>query len=318
MSSNLICEKKPILAVVSGATASGKTAFSISLARALGTEIICADSRQIYRDMPVITAAPTSEERGLVPHHLAGILPVEQNISAGEYGRMARETMHDIFSRCGNIAVMCGGSALYVSAVTGSLHDVKEISPLSRQRICTLQASAGLEGLLAYLDILDPGARTLIDCRNPRRVAHAIELIEQTHRSLADIYSESKAGPSLPFKVVRFAIERSRKELLARINHRVDIMVQSGLIEEARRFYPLKDRGYNSLQGIGFDEMFRCLSGEWTFEFALERMKKNTRVFAKKQLLLLRSEPETVMLPANPATALATALEKIENLRKED
>lgn len=311
-------EKKPILAVVSGATASGKTAFSISLALALGTEIISADSRQIYRDMPVITAAPTSEERGLVPHHLAGILPVEQNISAGEYGRMARETMHDIFSRCGNIAVMCGGSALYVSAVTGSLHDVKEISPLSRQRICTLQASAGLEGLLAYLDILDPGARAIIDCRNPRRVAHAIELIEQNHRSLADIYSESKAGPSLPFKVVRFAIERSREELFDRINHRVDIMVQSGLIEEARRFYPLKDRGCNSLQGIGFDEMFRCLSGEWTFEFALERMKKNTRVFAKKQLLLLRSEPETVMLPANPATALATALEKIENLRKED
>lgn len=310
-------KKKPILAVISGATASGKTAFSISLAKALKTEIICADSRQIYRDMPVITAAPSAEELAMVPHHLAGILPVERNISAGEYGRMAMEYMEGVMSRNDDIAVMCGGSALYVSAVTGTLHDVKEISPLSRSRICSIHSSSGLEGLLAYLDILDPEARGMIDCRNPRRVAHAIELIERHHCTLRKIYDQSKRKKNLSFTIVRFAIERDREELFARINRRVDIMAQSGLIEEARKFYPLRDRGYNALRSIGFDEMFRYLSGEWTLDSAIERMKKNTRVFARKQLLLLRSRPETVMLPSDPGMALETALEKIENLRKE-
>ena len=267
------------LIVITGPTGVGKTGKAIELAQSLGTEIVSADSRQLYRDIPIGTAAPTAEELAMVKHHFVGILGLEEYYSAAQFEVDALEVIKRIFAER-DYAVMCGGSMLYVDAICRGIDDIPTISDEVRSRVAEMVATLSAEELRETLRSLDPAYHAIVDLNNTKRVAHAIEICLQAGVP----YSTLRTGKAKPrdFEIVKIALNLPREELFSRINRRVDAMVEQGLEEEARRVYPL--RHLNSLNTVGFKEMFAYLDGTMERSVAIERIKKNTRVYAKKQL----------------------------------
>ena len=267
------------LIVITGPTGVGKTGKAIELAQSLGTEIVSADSRQLYRDIPIGTAAPTAEELALVKHHFVGILGLEEYYSAAQFEVDALEVIKRIFAER-DYAVMCGGSMLYVDAICRGIDDIPTISDEVRSRVAEMVATLSAEELRETLRSLDPAYHAIVDLNNTKRVAHAIEICLQAGVP----YSTLRTGKAKPrdFEIVKIALNLPREELFDRINRRVDAMVEQGLEEEARRVYPL--RHLNSLNTVGFKEMFAYFDGTMERGVAIERIKKNTRVYAKKQL----------------------------------
>ena len=267
------------LIVITGPTGVGKTGKAIELAHSLGTEIVSADSRQLYRDIPIGTAAPTAEELAMVKHHFVGILGLEEYYSAAQFEVDALEVIKRIFAER-DYAVMCGGSMLYVDAICRGIDDIPTISDEVRSRVAEMVATLSAEELRETLRSLDPAYHAIVDLNNTKRVAHAIEICLQAGVP----YSTLRTGKAKPrdFEIVKIALNLPREELFDRINRRVDAMVEQGLEEEARRVYPL--RHLNSLNTVGFKEMFAYFDGTMARGVAIERIKKNTRVYAKKQL----------------------------------
>lgn len=267
------------LIVITGPTGVGKTGKAIELAQSLGTEIVSADSRQLYRDIPIGTAAPTAEELAMVKHHFVGILGLEEYYSAAQFEVDALEVIKRIFAER-DYAVMCGGSMLYVDAICRGIDDIPTISDEVRSRVAEMVATLSAEELRETLRSLDPAYHAIVDLNNTKRVAHAIEICLQAGVP----YSTLRTGKAKPrdFEIVKIALNLPRQELFDRINRRVDAMVEQGLEEEARRVYPL--RHLNSLNTVGFKEMFAYFDGTMERDVAFERIKKNTRVYAKKQL----------------------------------
>ncbi len=267
------------LIVITGPTGVGKTGKAIELAQSLGTEIVSADSRQLYRDIPIGTAAPTAEELAMVKHHFVGILGLEEYYSAAQFEVDALEVIKRIFAER-DYAVMCGGSMLYVDAICRGIDDIPTISDEVRSRVAEMVATLSPEELCETLWSLDPAYHAIVDLNNTKRVAHAIEICLQAGVP----YSTLRTGKAKPrdFEIVKIALNLPREELFDRINRRVDAMVEQGLEEEARRVYPL--RHLNSLNTVGFKEMFAYFDGTMERGVAIERIKKNTRVYAKKQL----------------------------------
>lgn len=267
------------LIVITGPTGVGKTGKAIELAQSLGTEIVSADSRQLYRDIPIGTAAPTAEELAMVKHHFVGILGLEEYYSAAQFEVDALEVIKRIFATR-DYAVMCGGSMLYVDAICRGIDDIPTISDEVRSRVAEMVATLSTEELCETLRSLDPAYHAIVDLNNTKRVAHAIEICLQAGVP----YSTLRTGKAKPrdFEIVKIALNLPREELFDRINRRVDAMVEQGLEEEARRVYPL--RHLNSLNTVGFKEMFAYFDGTMERGVAIERIKKNTRVYAKKQL----------------------------------
>ena len=267
------------LIVITGPTGVGKTGKAIELAQSLGTEIVSADSRQLYRDIPIGTAAPTAEELAMVKHHFVGILGLEEYYSAAQFEVDALEVIKRIFAER-DYAVMCGGSMLYVDAICRGIDDIPTISDEVRSRVAEMVANCSAEELCETLRSLDPAYHAIVDLNNTKRVAHAIEICLQAGVP----YSTLRTGKAKPrdFEIVKIALNLPREELFDRINRRVDAMVEQGLEEEARRVYPL--RHLNSLNTVGFKEMFAYFDGTMERGVAIERIKKNTRVYAKKQL----------------------------------
>ena len=267
------------LIVITGPTGVGKTGKAIELAQSLGTEIVSADSRQLYRDIPIGTAAPTAEELAMVKHHFVGILGLEEYYSAAQFEVDALEVIKRIFAER-DYAVMCGGSMLYVDAICRGIDDIPTISDEVRSRVAEMVATLSAEELRETLRSLDPAYHAIVDLNNTKRVAHAIEICLQAGVP----YSTLRTGKAKPrdFEIVKIALNLPREELFDRINRRVDAMVEQGLEEEARRVYPL--RHLNSLNTVGFKEMFAYFEGTMERGVAIERIKKNTRVYAKKQL----------------------------------
>lgn len=267
------------LIVITGPTGVGKTGKAIELAQSLGTEIVSADSRQLYRDIPIGTAAPTAEELAMVKHHFVGILGLEEYYSAAQFEVDALEVIKRIFAER-DYAVMCGGSMLYVDAICRGIDDIPTISDEVRSRVAEMVATLSAEELCETLRSLDPAYHAIVDLNNTKRVAHAIEICLQAGVP----YSTLRTGKAKPrdFNIVKIALNLPREELFDRINRRVDAMVEQGLEEEARRVYPL--RHLNSLNTVGFKEMFAYFDGTMERGVAIERIKKNTRVYAKKQL----------------------------------
>ena len=267
------------LIVITGPTGVGKTGKAIELAQSLGTEIVSADSRQLYRDIPIGTAAPTAEELAMVKHHFVGILGLEEYYSAAQFEVDALEVIKRIFAER-DYAVMCGGSMLYVDAICRGIDDIPTISDEVRSRVAEMVATLSAEELSETLRSLDPAYHAIVDLNNTKRVAHAIEICLQAGVP----YSTLRTGKAKPrdFEIVKIALNLPREELFDRINRRVDAMVEQGLEEEARRVYPL--RHLNSLNTVGFKEMFAYFDGTMERGVAIERIKKNTRVYAKKQL----------------------------------
>lgn len=276
------------LIVITGPTASGKTAMAIKLARKLGTEIISADSRQLFREIPIGTAQPSAEELAAVRHHFIGTLSLGDYYSAARYEEDVMRLLPEIFARCNGTAVMCGGSMMYVDAVCRGIDLLPTVSPEIRQYALALWQEGGNEAVIDRLRRLDPEYLETVDLKNHRRLVHALEICLESGRP----YSELRTGAvkPRPFEIEKYAIDLPREVLFDRINRRVERMMEEGLLEEARRVFPL--RTLNSLNTVGYKELFAFFDGLWDLPTAVARIQKNTRVYAKKQLTWLRRDAD--------------------------
>ena len=289
------------LIIVTGPTASGKTSLAIELALALDTEIVSADSRQLFRGLPIGTAAPTPEELSKVHHHLVGVLDLNDYYSAACFEEDALRILDDIWTRS-DYAVMCGGSMMYIDAITRGIDSLPTISPEIREYALRLYQEGGLTALHERLRELDPDYLATADLSNHRRLVHAIEICLQAGVP----YSSLRIGAvkKRPFRIVKFAIGWDRTTLFERINSRVDRMIAEGLEEEARAVYPL--RHLNALNTVGYKELFAMMDGLMDRPTAIARIAKNTRVYAKKQLLWLSKDTDAVILdPDKPLLSQA-------------
>lgn len=267
------------LVVITGPTGVGKTAVAIRLARDLGTEIVSADSRQIFRDIPIGTAAPTADELAAVRHHFVGILGLDDYYSAAQFEVDALRVIDGIF-RDHDYAVMCGGSMMYVDAVCKGIDQLPTISDRVRADVARRLADNGADAMREELRRLDPDYYAHVDLNNVKRVAHAVEICLEAGKP----YSSLRTGAvkQRPFRIVKIGLNLPREQLFDRINRRVLKMLDEGLEEEARRVYPL--RHLNALNTVGYKEMFAYFDGVMDRPTAVARLQKNTRVYAKKQL----------------------------------
>lgn len=275
------------LFVVLGPTAVGKTKASLALAEHLQSPVISADSRQMFRDIPIGTAAPTAAEQSRVEHFFVGNLSLDDYYSASRYETEATDVIMRLFEQGKNNLVLSGGSMMYIDAVCNGIDEMPDIVPEIRSALKAQFAEEGLPPLVDELLRLDPEYAAQCDLKNYVRVIHALEICRQTGRT----YTSFRNGGSRshrPFRIVKIGLDRPREELFDRINRRVTAMVEQGFIDEARCVYPLRE--YNSLNTVGYKELFRFLDGEWPLDMALDRIRKNTRVYAKKQLTWFRRD----------------------------
>ena len=277
------------LIVITGPTGIGKTNVAIEIAERLGTEIVSADSRQIYRDIPIGTAAPDAGQLARVRHHFVGTLGLDEYFSAAQYEAEALEVIARLHS-CHNDVVMCGGSMMYVDAVCRGIDDIPTISSEIRNHLMERYQRDGIESLRISLLGYDPEYYRMVDLNNHRRIIHALEICLQAGVP----YSSLRTGEAnkRPFEIVKIALNMPREQLFDRINRRVDAMMLEGLEQEARKVYPL--RHLNSLNTVGFKEMFAYFDGTLSRDTAIERIKKNTRVYAKKQLTWFAKDSQII------------------------
>lgn len=292
------------LIVITGPTGSGKTALAIRLARRLDGEIICADSRQIYRGIPIGTAAPTPQELAAAPHHLTGFLNLSDYYSAARFEEDVLALLPLIWGR-GHEAILCGGSMMYIDAVVNGIDLLPAITPEVREAALKIYTDGGIDSLRRELRRLDPTYYSQVDTNNHKRMVHAVEISMQAGVP----YSSLRSGKAKQrdFDIIKMAIDFPREQLFDRINRRVDSMIQAGMIDEARQVYHL--RHLNSLNTVGYKELFAAFDGTMPMETAIPRIAKNTRVYAKKQLTWLRRDPTIHWLsPTDPFNAALTLL----------
>lgn len=289
------------LIVITGPTGVGKTATAIELAQQLHCDIINADSRQIYRGIPICTAAPTPEELAAARHHFVAFKELDENYSAAQFEADVMQLLPTLWQH-GDYAVLCGGSMMYVDAVCRGIDNLPDISPEVRAAVKDKLAREGLESLMEELERLDPQYAATIDRKNTSRVCHGVEICRQAGVP----YSTLRTGMAKQrdFKIIKLALNIERERLFERINKRVDRMVEAGLEQEARSVYHL--RHLNSLNTVGLKEMFSLFDGTMDRHTAIERIKKNTRVYAKKQLTWYRRDPDITWV--TPDDAVTTTL----------
>lgn len=274
--------------VITGPTASGKSALAVEVAERLGCEIISADSRQIYRHIPITAACPTAEQRSRVRHHLVECLELEDYYSASCFERDALRLIAGMEVRGLDHCVVVGGSMMYIDALTRGLDDLPTISDAVRAETLAFFHEHGIEAVRRELQRLDPAYFAQADPDNHRRLIHALEIIRESGRKVSELRT-GRVKPR-PFAVRKYVIDMPRDVLFARINGRVERMVADGMEQEARALYHL--RRLNSLNTVGFKEMFAFFDGIYDRETAIARIAKNTRVYAKKQLTWLRRDPD--------------------------
>lgn len=289
------------LIVITGPTGVGKTAAAIGVARHFGCDIINADSRQVFRGLPIGTAAPTPQEQAMVRHHFVQFLDLGEYYSASQFEADVMGLLPQLW-RHGDYVVMCGGSMMYVDAVCRGIDDIPTITPDVRAQVLAEYETGGLEPVLAELQRLDPAYYAEVDRRNTKRVLHAVEICRQAGVPYSTLRT-GRAKPR-PFGIVKIGLNIERPLLFDRINRRVDAMVEAGLEAEARSVLPL--RHLNSLNTVGYKEMFAYFDGAMDRTTAIERIKKNTRVYAKKQLTWYARDP--LMHWSRPDEALSEAV----------
>ncbi len=276
------------LITLQGPTGVGKTELSLRLAEFFDTCILNADSRQVYRDIPIGTAAPTEAERQRVPHHFVGMLALDDYYSAAQYESDVLQLLNDEVFPQKDVAILSGGSMMYIDAVCKGIDDIPTIDAETREMMRERYEREGLEPLAEELRLLDPDYYAECDIRNPKRVVHALEICYMTGRTYTSFRVRRKAHR--PFRIIKVALQREREELYDRINRRVDSMMQDGWLDEARRVLPF--RHCNSLNTVGYKELFKYLDGEWELDFALEKIRRNTRVYSRKQMTWFRRDEE--------------------------
>ena len=294
------------LVVIVGPTGVGKTAAAIKLAQHLGCDIINADSRQVFRGIPIGTAAPTPEEQALVHHHFVQFKELDEYYSAAQFEADVMSLLPSLWQQ-GDYVVMCGGSMMYVDAVCNGIDPIPDISYEVRTAVKQQWKEHGLKPLLEELQRLDPAYYLQVDKLNPVRIIHAVEVCRQAGVP----YSSLRTGKAKerPFNIIKIGLNIDRPALFDRINRRVDAMISQGLEQEARSVYHLRD--LNSLNTVGYKEMFAMLDGTMDRTTAIERIKKNTRLYAKKQLRWLLRDPDITW--CTPNECLNTAFNLLKN-----
>lgn len=303
-------KKKIPLIVVAGATASGKTRLAIDTAKRFGGEIVSADSMQIYKYMDIGTAKPTAEERAECPHHLIDFVEPDEEFSVAQYTELAHSVIRDIYER-GKLPVMCGGTGLYINSVVNDVtFGETEKDENLRRELAELAEREGGEKLIELLSEFDPVSAKRLHPNNVRRVIRAIEFYKVTGVPISEHQERTKRTESR-YEPIMFCIDYDRAELYERINRRVDIMLKDGLADEVRRLAAMGySRELNSMQAIGYKEMFAYLDGECTLEEAAESVKQGSRRYAKRQLTWFRRDERMIML--KPKTAAEEAARIIE------
>lgn len=267
------------LIVIVGPTAVGKTAAAIHLASRLKTEIISADSRQLFKELTIGTAKPTLEELAAVPHHFINYKSIEEEYDAATYGEESHQLVIRLFEKYETL-VLCGGSGLYVKALLEGFDEMPDIPEGLREEITHDFHEKGLAWLQEEMRNADPEYFAQVDTQNPQRLMRGLEIVRASGRSVMDFRKKNKKD--LPFQVVKYGLELPREVLYARIDERVDEMIRSGLVEEAAQFYARKE--LNALQTVGYQELFGWMDGHYDRDEAIRLLKRNTRHYAKRQL----------------------------------
>ena len=267
------------LYVLLGPTAVGKTELALQMAEMLGCPILNCDSRQIYRGMEIGTAAPTAEQQRRVRHYFVGTHDIGSYYSAAQYEQDVLSLVAELNDTHHSL-LLTGGSMMYLDAVCNGIDDIPSVDEEVRETLRQRLADGDIDAMRNELRLLDPDYYQAADIRNPKRIVHALEVCYTSGRPYSSFLKGERK--TRPFRTVKIGLRRERQELFERINHRVDTMMADGMLDEARRLYPL--RGENALNTVGYKELFRHLDGEWELSFAIEKIKKNTRDYAKKQM----------------------------------
>lgn len=275
------------LVILLGPTGVGKTELSLRLAEYFHTPILSSDSRQLYKDLTIGTAAPTIEQMQRVKHYFVGTLELTDYYNASRFEEEVVALLAELHKQH-PVVLMSGGSMMYIDAVCKGIDDLPTVTPELRRELTELYEREGLEPIRAQLKLLDPVHYNQVDLKNYKRVIHALEICLMTGKP----YSELRTNPrkERPFRIIKIGLNRERKELYDRINRRVEVMMEEGLLEEARRVYPLKH--LNSLNTVGYKELFKYFDGEWSLDFAINKIKQDSRNYARKQLTWFRRDQE--------------------------
>ena len=274
------------LIVITGPTAVGKTQLCLDIARHFDIPIINADSRQIYKELSIGTAQPSAEEQQLVRHYFVGTLSLEDYYSASLFEQQVLALLGKLF-QTSDYALMAGGSLMYIDAVCDGIDDIPTIDDETRATMKQRLADEGLEKLCEELQRLDPEYYEIVDRQNPKRVVHALEICTMTGRTYTSFRKREKKDR--PFRIIKIGLNRDREELYNRINARVDKMMQQGLLEEAQNLFRMRE--LNALNTVGYKELFEYFNGRWSLDEAVERIKGNTRRYARKQLTWYKKDP---------------------------
>jgi tRNA dimethylallyltransferase len=275
------------LIILLGPTGVGKTQLSLTIANRFNAPIISADSRQIYKDIPIGTAAPTEKEKTGATHYMVGTHELTDYYSAAQFETDVIALLSNIFAKT-NTAILCGGSMMYIDAIAKGIDDIPTIQPGIRNAIYRQYEKEGLEHILEELAALDPIHYNTVDRKNHKRVIHALEICRQTGQPYSSFRKQQTK--QRPFNIIKTGLIRSREELDQRINNRVDQMIASGIINEARQVYHL--RHHNSLNTVGYKELFAYFDGAITLEHAIEKIKRNTRHYSRKQMTWFKRDKD--------------------------
>ena len=275
------------LIVLIGPTGVGKTELSLSIAEHFHTCIVSSDSRQLYADLKIGTAAPTPDQLARVPHHFVGTLKLTDYYSAAQYEAEVLAKLEELFLQ-NEVVVLTGGSMMYVDAICKGIDDIPTVDKETRELMIQRYEEEGLEKLCAELKLLDPEYYQIVDLKNPKRVIHALEICYMTGKTYTSF--RTRSIKERPFRIIKIGLTRDREELYDRINRRVDEMMKEGLLEEAKRVYQYKH--LNSLNTVGYKEMFMYLDGEWTLDFAIEKIKQNSRIYSRKQMTWFKRDTD--------------------------
>jgi len=295
---------KNILIVLVGPTCAGKTDLSINIARYFRCEIISADSRQFFREMKIGTAIPSNSQLAEIKHHFIRFLSIKDYYSASLFERDVLILLPKLFIK-NNVALMTGGSGMYIDAVCHGIDDIPDVDPQVREKYIRKYKDEGIHGLRLALKFLDPEHYENIDLKNPKRILRALEICESTGRPYSSFLTKHKRERD--FRIIKIGIERPRDELYNRINHRVDEMISNGLEKEAESLVSMKN--FNALNTVGYKEFFNYFEGKSTREEAVELIKRNTRRYAKRQMTWWGKDKEIKWFNADDNTEIIKYLE---------
>lgn len=282
------------LLLILGPTGVGKTELSLRVAEHYGCPIVNCDSRQVFRSIPIGTAAPTAQEQARVKHYFVATRSLEEDYNAGQYERDALKLLDELFEKH-EVVVMTGGSMLYADAVCYGLDDLPNIPVDIRKHVQEAYETNGIKWLQDEVKRLDPDYWSEVDQQNPARLAHCVEMCLATGKTYSSLCT--KTTKNRPFRIIKIGLERPREELYDRINRRVEQMIADGMVDEARAVYP--QRQLNSLQTVGYRELFAYFDGAYDLNRAIELIQQNTRHYAKRQMTWFRRDQQIHWLKAN-------------------